>query len=61
MELASVLRLLLPKFAITVFCLYKLKGGPKQRRYNRPEETEAAFIKVKETVQELVTLRCMHA
>jgi hypothetical protein len=59
LALASYFRRFLPKFAVTAACLYKLTGGPKQRRIEWTEETETAFSNIKKMVQESVTLRWM--
>jgi hypothetical protein len=59
LALANYFRKYLPKYAEIAAPLYKLTGGPKQRRIEWTEEREQAFNDIKKMVQEAVPLRWM--
>jgi hypothetical protein len=59
LALANYFRKYLPKYAEIAAPLYKLTGGPKQRRIEWTEDKERAFNEIKAMVQEAVPLRWM--
>lgn len=59
LALANYFRKYLPNYAEVAAPLYKLTGGPKQRRIEWTEDRELAFKEIKRMVQEAVPLRWM--